>query len=455
MKIIQLELNEISKEIVDAMIAKGKLKHFDWINQQYQYARTFSDARYENIEPWIQWVSAHTGKTYQEHQIFHLSDVEKLSFPQVWETLYQGGVRSAIIGSMNTKQGSMKEGIFFPDPWAKNGKAYPDDLQALWQLVAAKVQSHATSRLTLSDLMQGVKCCFKYRIPFSLYLKIMKQLISQTFDTKKKWRMPALFDELLSHIFLTIFKTTNFGFYTLFLNSCAHYQHHYWREFDRKGFDPSLQSPDIASDDDPISFGYEMFDSILGRILNLVKQDKNTRLIISSAFTQEPYLKAEEQGGMNYYRLKDHQAFVNTLNFSYRDVHPLMSRDWQITFNTIKELDYAKTRLSELTVLGKPLFNLKINSENSLFIETKVTQALNNDAMIMDGVTTLGPFHQYFKNIAIKSGHHNPYGSLWLSERIPGFTMKDGMSLTELYRLPLIAFDLIPQDEEVGVRLPA
>ena len=43
------------------------------------------------------------------------------------------------------KKGAAKDGIFFPDPWAKDGKTNPVDLQPLWNLVASKVQTHATS----------------------------------------------------------------------------------------------------------------------------------------------------------------------------------------------------------------------------------------------------------------------------------------------------------------------
>ena len=33
---------------------------------------TKAELIYENLEPWIQWPSVHTGKTYDEHKIFRL-----------------------------------------------------------------------------------------------------------------------------------------------------------------------------------------------------------------------------------------------------------------------------------------------------------------------------------------------------------------------------------------------
>ena len=158
-KVIQLELNEISKDIIDKMIGQGRLKNFNYLNTNFKYFTTSSDLKYENIEPWIQWVSAHTGKTFQEHQIFHLGDVDNLHHPQVWDVLADNGVKSAIISSMNSKKSAVFDGFFFPDPWAKDGKAYPNDLQSLWNLVSSKVQVHATDKLKLSDVLNGLKCC--------------------------------------------------------------------------------------------------------------------------------------------------------------------------------------------------------------------------------------------------------------------------------------------------------
>ena len=67
--------------------------------------------------------------------------------------------------------------------------------------------------------------------------------------------MAALYDELMSCVFMTILEKTEYGFYTLFLNACANYQHHYWCESDPSKFNQEISSPDIDSGEDPISFG--------------------------------------------------------------------------------------------------------------------------------------------------------------------------------------------------------
>lgn len=121
-RIIQLELNEISRPVIELLILKNKLPNFAKINQKWTCYQTLSENKYENWEPWIQWVTAHTGKTLAEHKIFRLSDIHHLKHKQIFETLSEHGIKSAIVGSMNVIRRSTKGGFFFPIPGQKQVK---------------------------------------------------------------------------------------------------------------------------------------------------------------------------------------------------------------------------------------------------------------------------------------------------------------------------------------------
>jgi hypothetical protein len=439
MKIMQIELNEVSKKIVDKLIKNGRLKNFKYLNENFSCVTTSSRDCYENIEPWIQWVSAHTGKKFEDHQVFHLGDAEKLQYSQVWEVLADNEMDSAIIGSMNAKKGRMKTGIFFPDPWAKDGKTHPTDLQPLWDLVASKVQTHATSKISPRDIFSGLKLCLGYRVPISMCFKLGYQTILQKINPKKKWRMPALFDELLSHIFMTILKRTDYSYYTLFLNACAHYQHHYWRDFDKSEFRKDINSPDIDLKDDPVSYGYTIYDKILGKLLKYIESNEDVALIIATAFTQEPYTDMEHQGGMNYYRLNNHDDFLNSFNIQGLDAYPMMSRDWQIGAINESDLVNIKSILEDITVNSEKVFSININGPLSIFISTAITRKVNKGEEVFYKDKSLGAFYSLFTNIAIKSGHHIADGTLWCSKNIPTEFLYDGMPVTQLYSVNLKA----------------
>ena len=438
-RIIQFELNEISKIVVHTLIAKGKLPHFKQINEQWTYLETTSEYSYELLEPWIQWISAHTGKKFSEHQIFRLSDSVHLRHPQIWETLSAQGIESGIVGSMNAIRGETKGGFFFPDPWSKSGATHPQSVQPLWDLISKKVQSHATAPITFSDLWKGLKICRDFKFPFSLYQRIADQFISQKLDPFMRWKLPGIFDLFLTQIFKWLLSASNYNFYTLFLNACAYYQHHYWRNFQPELFNEKIKSPDCRSNHDPLTYGLELYDSIITLALELAK-DSETLVLIVTGLSQVPFTEKENEGGMNYYRLYDHRALLKKLGLNNYRVFPLMSRDWQIESKTQSELDQAKIILSRLFVNNRPLFRIIQNTPCSLFIETAFTEGVQEKTEIRDLKKPIGLFNNYFRNIAIKSGHHQGIGSIWASANLPFDKLQ--IPLTALYPFTLEALEL-------------
>lgn len=437
-KVIQVELNEISDLVINELISRDKLPNFKKLNENWGFLKTTSETEYQNLEPWIQWVTAHTGKTFDEHQIFRLSDIHNLKHTQIWEELSAKGIESGIIGSMNATRRNTEGGIFFPDPWAKENESHPDDLKPLWSLISSRVQGHATGGIPLGDAIKGFKSCLSYNLPFGLYYTLGSQLVGQKLNPKTKWKLAGYFDLMLAEIFNSIYNKTNFGYYTLFLNSVAHYQHHYWRNFDKSPFDPAINYTDIESDHDPVTFGYEMYDKILGDIMKLA--DDKTLVIVVSALTQVPYVEKEEQGGMNYYRLNNHQEFSETIGLdsdAYK-IFPLMSRDWQVKYEDEPSRKRALDILKNLSINGSPLFNLKENTPGYIFIETEYTKGVERGDKIMDAQgNPIAEFNNVFTNIAIKSGHHSGIGNLWVSDT--AVNSRSEMPLTDLYGLTLEA----------------
>ena len=431
-KIIQLELNEISREVIGQLIAKGELPNFGRLEREWGYVATTSESEYDKLEPWIQWVTAHTGKTYAEHGIFRLSDAQNLEVPQLWETLSARGIESGIIGSMNATRGNTEGGMFFPDPWAKENMAHPASLKPLWSLISSRVQGHATGGLGVGDLLRGARSMLQYKLPPGLYVKIGRQLVTQKLKPTKKWQLAGYFDLLLYELFDSIRRSTDFGYYTLFLNAVAHYQHHYWRNFDRSDFAQDITYPDIGPNDDPMTFGYRMYDRILGHLLNVA--DEDTLVIVASGLTQVPYTAKEKEGGMNYYRLNDHNAFADLIGLAGEgyEVFPLMSRDWQIGYAGETERKRILETLGGLRVGDQPLFTIKENTPGFVFIETAYTRRSDGQTITDASGKMFGAFDQFFTNIAIKSGHHSGTGHVWMSDAAVAAAYPEGrMPLTE------------------------
>ncbi len=449
-RVIQLELNEISYPVIAQMMAKNELPNFQMINRRWHFHETTSEREYDKIEPWIQWVTAHTGKEFSEHEIYRLGDAHELKHDQIWETLSDQNIESAIIGSMNTIRGRTKGGMFFSDPWAVQNDCYPQKIKPIWDLISSRVKGHATSEVSIVDMLKGLQSCLAMRIPPRIYATIAKQMFLQKKNKLFKWRLAAIFDLFQAEIFKSILKRTNFGYYTLFLNSVAHYQHHYWRNFDRAPFDPNINYTDIGKDHDPIRFGYKIMDQIIGDIFKLAEQSKDTLVIVSSGLSQEPYNEKETIGGMNYYRLKDHKAFAKLIGLDDGfEVFPLMSRDWQIKYSNRKNRSKALKKLRNLTVKGEKLFEVKENTEGFIFIETAYYKGHTDGEVILDqNGEIVALFDKVFSNVAIKSGHHRGEGNLWVSQG--GFSPilnRHSFPLSQLFDLTLDAFGLNPNKD--------
>src|SRR5688500_9437712 len=96
-----VELNEINFDYVERYSASGHLPHLTKLIHRHGLSTTVSESTYEHIEPWIQWVSAHTGKTFEEHKIFRLGDIVDSNIDQIWEVLERKGVSVGAVSPMN------------------------------------------------------------------------------------------------------------------------------------------------------------------------------------------------------------------------------------------------------------------------------------------------------------------------------------------------------------------
>ena len=437
-RVIQLELNEISIEVVKNLISRGQLPHFAKINREWSYFETTSESEYVHIEPWIQWPTVHTGHFMNDHGLFRLSDSSAIKVSQIWEALSEQKIESAVISPMNAHRGHTVGGVFFPDPWAKSNDSYPESLSALFALISRRVQGHAVASPSLREVWQGLNSCWRFQFPLKLYVDIGSQLARQKWDHLSKWRLAVLFDQLLVSIFENLLSEQKYRFNSLFLNSVAHYQHHYWRNFEPELFDDSIKSPDCRPKHDPVTYGYKLYDKILSKILSY--QDEDTLIMIASGLSQVPFVEKEKEGGFNYYRLKNHDRFVKFLGFDNARVFPLMSRDWQIVYNSAEEMQKIRTVLEGLFVADEALFQIDSNREGSLFIETTVTKKLKSkDVIVQKNGTELGRFDDWFQNIAIKSGHHVGKGCFWVSEAEARKNNMSPIPLTALFHIGLEA----------------
>ena len=86
-KLIFVELNEINFDLVEKYL---KDTNFEFFNKNFfkELRNTFSEDNYDNLEPWIQWVSVHTGMDAKGHKIFRLGDINNQKLDQIYQDFF-------------------------------------------------------------------------------------------------------------------------------------------------------------------------------------------------------------------------------------------------------------------------------------------------------------------------------------------------------------------------------
>ncbi len=81
-----LEYNEFNSDLLGAIADRDSLSALQEI-QGWNTTQTHAEDTYDSgfLEPWVQWVSIHTGTPSKKHQIKNLGDVPALDVEQVWE----------------------------------------------------------------------------------------------------------------------------------------------------------------------------------------------------------------------------------------------------------------------------------------------------------------------------------------------------------------------------------
>jgi len=119
-KLILLGLNELNFDYIQYYINNGSLKNFKSLFENNGYIETTSENEYKLLEPWIQWVTVTTGKTYEEHKVFRLGDiVNRKDLNQIFEIFENKGFKVGGVSPFNVDNRLKDPAFFVPDPWTQ------------------------------------------------------------------------------------------------------------------------------------------------------------------------------------------------------------------------------------------------------------------------------------------------------------------------------------------------
>ncbi len=431
--LIFLELNEINFDLVNQYLSKypGRFPGLEKLVAGKKIHTSSEDA-YEELEPWIQWASVHTGKSYSEHKLFRLGDIVGSKVPQFFEQLEMAGVSVGGISPMNAENRLKKAAYFIPDPWTKTPT---DDSWWSRQLGSAIVQAvndNAQSKITKKSvlcLLLGLIRFAKFK-HYLLYLKLAYQSIGNS------WRRALVLDLLLHDLHTSFFGGKNVQFSTLFLNAGAHIQHHYFHNspFISSEFGFTNPSWYISPKLDPFSEMLEVYDHIIKEYL----ADDGYELIVATGLSQCPYDRIKY-----YYRLKNHAVFLRKIGINFLEIYPRMTRDFLVTFKSIDDAKNAQNTLSELRIAKKsePLFGEIENRGDKLFVTLTYPDELVAADILRHGSIKL-EILQEVAFVAIKNGMHQSKGFAFFTPNIAKLCPANDSHVKELYSTVINYFNI-------------
>ncbi len=430
MRLILIELNEINFDAVNHYLNKGiKLPGFKQIIDS-GLLTTYAEQEYKNLEPWIQWPSVHTGKTYEEHQVFRLGDFVNSSHKQIFQKIEEAGFTVGAISPMNASNDLTSPSYFIPDPWTQTPSDGSFLSKSITSAVSQAVNDNSQSKLTFNSISKLAIAFFLLVNPFRYFFLIKYALLS----IRKPWRKALFLDLFLHEIHKTLFLRKNTQFSTIFLNAGAHIQHHY---FYNSSFtkSPLLKNPNwyINEAEDPFLEMLKIYDYIIQDSLKM----SDAEMIISTGLSQKPFTELKF-----YYRLKDHKKFLSDLEINFLSVVPRMTRDFLIKFDSVEDAKIAEIKLSKVLVSdGIKLFDEIDNRGKDLFVVLTYPNEINQDSYIYEGEWT-SKLIDYVTFVAIKNGEHQSKGYAYFSDNIKENAPLDGTHVSNIHNSILDSFSI-------------
>ena len=400
-KTILLGLNELNFDYIKFYINQGLLPNLKKIFNIQPPIKTTSENDYKLLEPWVQWVTIHSGKSYKEHNIFRLGDIvnnPKLS--QIFEELEAEGLSVCAVSPFNAENRLKNPSFFVPDPWTKTKPSGNWIVKALYQAVHQSVNDNAKSKLNLKSIISLGLGLLLY-VPISRWLHYVKTV----FKAKNPGAKAVVLDSLLADVHLTLWKKYKPDFSNLFLNSGAHIQHHYL--FNSKAYQGNLKNPDWYCPDgfDPLIQILSEYDYQLGKLLKL----NNVKLIIATGLHQQPHKHLTF-----YWRLKEHVKFAEMIGIkNFSEILPRMSRDFLVKFKNETDALNTENLLNSFYAFKDDIKIFEVdNRGTSLFVELSYPNDIEDNDSIYSKESNLKleKFKSYLAFVAIKNGEHNGIG---------------------------------------------
>jgi hypothetical protein len=444
--VLVLELNELCPSIIDRMMTRGELPNFKALHATSDVHVTWADD--PDLEPWVQWVTLHTGLPQSVHGAAELDEGYRVDFPRVWDMLGDEGYRSLVFGSMNARAFSDKV-FLVPDPWSVRIQPTEAAYKAFHDFIAFNVTEHTNARAKPSRAMVlgFVRFMVSRGLSISTVVTAVRQILEEkTQGRDLKWRRCLILDLLMWDVFEKEYRRQKPDFATYFANSTAFLQHRYWRHMDPGAYQVKPSAADMKAYGSAIEDSYRHMDKLVGRAVKLV--GPNGRIVFATALSQEANLRYEHIGGKFVYRPHSFEA-LNRFMGGPADVtfEPVMTHQAWASFRSSDDADAFERAINEnILANGASVIEYR-RTDDRVFFWCRFISKVDADMDVLNPKTGQRvAFDSLFASLGqVNNSQHHRSGCFWVQrEDREGAVHAGNLPLTQATQMLLDLFPSSP-----------
>ncbi len=428
--VLMLELNELCPPILDKMMARGELPNFKRLHGKSDVHVTWTSD--PDLEPWVQWVTFHTGKTQEVHGAKELDEGYRIDLPRMWDKFGDAGYSSMVFGSMNSRAFS-KNVCLVPDPWSVRVPPSDPTYKAFHDFIAFNVTEHTNERAkpTKKMVLDFVRFMVSRGLSITTVMSAVRQLANEkTSGRDVKWARSMVLDLLMWDVFEKEYRRRRPDFATFFANSTAFLQHRYWRHMEPEAYQVKPGEADMKAYGDAVESSYRHMDALLGRAMRLV--GPKGRIVFVTALSQEANLRYEHIGGKFVYRPHAFEE-LNAFMGGPKDVtfEPVMTHQAWASMKSQEDADQFEAALKGLQSNGETVMEWR-RSGNRIFFWCRFISKVDDDMVLTCAANgARKDFSELFALIGqVNNSKHNRNGCFWVERA-------DGKGQVHADKLPL------------------
>lgn len=293
LKVVLLEINEISWELMDEWLKQGELTHFARLRNEGTWGRTVTNEPPELLDPWITWTTFHTGVPQPEHGMQFLEQAPKtIRAKRLWEIVAQANKKVGVFGSVSSWPPIRVEGFFIPGSFSPDAKTFPKSLEPIQELNIRYTRAHipGVRQNGPMKIIADASRMIRFGLDLRTAMAVATILAETRIKSNTSWKKVSLQPIVNMSFFKRLYWQYRPDFSTFHTNHVAHYQHRFFRAWRPHCFPDCTEPTEIARYSDAIHFGYVIADRILGEFLKIVDLYDDTVLCLASSMGQKPWV---------------------------------------------------------------------------------------------------------------------------------------------------------------------